>query len=329
MVLPFVVAFSFPELVAALALLLVLWATVNLLARPIGYLLGNVPFIGGSLAGAFTGAISAVTNWALGWAKIGIDAIVGIVSAPIHWVAQAISWATSTLGYIAVAFEHLGDSLVATALELAHWVGILTGNIALVAYHLAVEVGRVPGIAADIARSIVGAAVAALDVTIAALRSFVTAGLTAEHALIVKVNGDLVALIAGQVHVLSQSIAATAAAIRTEVATDVRTIDGQVGTIARDLAPILPLALPLAWPLLLTRIDTMQRECVDPVCGVIGPAIPSLNALSELATLLAVGALAGDAIRDPQGAARATANAAGAVHDLAAGLAREFAGVSL
>ncbi len=103
---------------------------------------------------------------------------------------------------------------------------------------------------------------------------------------------------------------------------------GRIGELWKVLTPIIALALPVVIPQVLERI-TKVEECTDPMCSVVTPTLPTLNALMDLGLLLAVGAVVGEAVRDPEGAAEATAGVVGGVVGIADGLLAEFAGIQV
>lgn len=323
---PIVIAASLADVVAAGAVLIVVWACSIILIKPLAFLLSQIPVIGADAGQNLARGADAVVSWAAEWAKTAVNAMVQLISVPVTFIREVIG---NLIG--------LGQDVVANIVKLVQGLGQLVGQVV---HNAAYAVGQlialagqiahlaaaVPGIAADVFRSLIGAVDHAWRAAVAAVSAALAAAVAAENALIAAVKGDLLKLIAGQVGVLSAAITAMAATLRAEWATDLGPINVELGQIGQVLAPILALDLTLAIPRILTEIETMRRECVDPMCNVLTPFLGALGAVTDVATIALVGGLAGEAIANPEGTARATAQVADEVHGLASDLFGLFTG---
>jgi hypothetical protein len=313
------------EVVAALAILLVAWAAGVLLVKPLAALLSNLPFIGNTIADRLVKGIDAVTTWALDLAKSGIHAMVQLVSVPITAVAAVVGAIVGGLEAAAAAIVGLVGDLAQLAMQLGPRIATLMADVGILAGRIAGVVASIPGIAADVARSVVGSAETVLRGIIASVAAGLSAAIAAEHELILAVRGDVLAFIVGQVGVLSAAIGATADQLRAEWARDLAPVSAQVGQLAGVVAGLTPLALATTIPFILTEI-TQLRKCADPLCSTLSPSLPALDAVMSLASIGLVGGLVGEAMANPQAAARGAAAVIGDIESAAGELFALFTG---
>lgn len=324
---PIVIAGGMAEVISALALLLLVWAAATLLVRPLAIVLSNVPFVGGQIANALYQGAQVISDWALGWARVGVAAMVAVVSVPVRWaesvVVQAVAIADGIVSNIAWLLGLLSQ-LTARVAAVALSVGSLT--LHLVA-SIAAVVATIPVVAARVARAIVAAEAAALRSLIAAA---VRAGqLAADNALRLA-RAAVAAAEAVAAGNLARAVATMTAALHAVAVQDAQAIGRVEAEATKALNLVAPLVAANVLGQVLTierEIDTLRRECIDPTCSVIGPQLPVLTELMDLATLLIVGAAVGEAVANPQGAAQAAAGIAAEVHAGASELLGAFAGV--
>lgn len=314
------------DILAATALGIVLYAAGLILVRPLAFLLSNLPVIGDEIHDRLIRGIDRLTAMAFDWAKSGLDALVQIVAVPVGWLASLGGGILNLAGGIVA---RIGDALAwlgSLAASVAHSFTAVAGQIATLAGRIVATAASIPGIAADVARTVAGAIAAGLNAVYSAAIAGIRAAVAAEQALIARWHGDLLALITGQVAVMSAALNATATTLRQEWATDLGPINLKLDGIGQVLAPVLALDLAIAIPRIIAEIRTMRRDCVDPLCSVLGPALGSLGAVQDIATLALVGGLVGEAIANPAGTARVVAGAVDTVHSEAADLLGLFTG---
>lgn len=326
---PLVVLAPLDVVIAALGLLLVLWAWNTFLVKPIAWALSQVPVIGRQMADALTSSAAVVYAWAHALAIVGVDAIVQVVSAPFHQVGVFF-------GELVVTVETAGAkivALVATTVNLGalvRSVGNALGNGLATLSQRIVALGQsVAGTAAAVFHTLIAPVETALRAAIAAAVAGLSAAIAAERALIAQAHGDLLKLIEGQVGVLTAALAATAATLRREWATDLAPVTAELDQLGRLVRPIAAAGLLTIVPALVQELEQLRRTCIDPMCSVTTPQIPTLTLLADLATLGIVGGLAAEAVRDPEGTAKITAGAIGAIHSLAASLVADFSGLTV
>lgn len=323
---PVLLAAGAADVVAALAVLLVVWACSILLIKPLTFLLSQLPVIGSEVAGRLARGMDAVVTWAADWAKGAVGAVVQIVSVPVTFIGQVfgnvVGFAGDVVGRVLGIVGQLGTLATQVVHNAAYAVGqlvTLAGQIAANAAAVTVKIATAVSTVLDLVHKAINTAYAGLVAAIASVAA-------TETALITAAKGDLLKIIAGQGTVLATALAATAATLRQEWATDLGGIHLELDGLGQVLAPVLALDLALVIPRLLTEIETMKKDCVDPLCGVLSPFLGALGSVGDVATLMVVGGIAGEAIANPEGTARATAAVTDEVHSLAAGLFGLFTG---
>lgn len=311
----------------AFAVLLLLWAADPLIRKPMTELFRGIPVVGSQLAGNIDITIRFLIGWAERWARSGIGAIVQVIWVPITQLQD-------TVGSTVAAVEAVAGWLGSVAHNAAQDVAAAVKAAQLAIDRVATQAARITTVAANLADTaarvahVIAAVIPALE---AELRAFIRAQVggaidTADVALgraIDNLRTWTHDRIADAVHPISAELAHLGDLVR-GLRVDLGTV---TGTIMGLLAPIIALDLLRVIPRIITRIDTMERECVDPMCNVITPQIPTLTGLGDIATLLLVGAMVGEAVHDPEGAAQAVGGVVAGIHDGAAGLAGAFAGI--
>lgn len=323
---PVLLAAGAADVVAALAVLLVVWAASILLVKPLTWLLSNLPVIGSEIADRLARGMDAVVTWAADWAKSAVGAVVQIVSVPVTWLGTAISSVLGFAGDVVGNLLKLIGQAASLAGEIAHNLTVVLAKVATLAGEVAANAAAVVVKIATAVQTLTDLVHKAVNTAYATLSAAISAAIAAETALIAQAKGSILAIIAGQAGVFTATLNATAATLRQEWATDLKGIDLRLDGLGQVLAPVLALDLALVIPQLLTEIKTLRRDCVDPLCGILGPALGALGAVQDVATLAIVGGVVGEAIANPEGTARATASVADEVHSLAADLFGLFTG---
>lgn len=323
---PVVLAVPLADVIAAVCILLLVWGASILLVKPLVMLLSWIPVVGQFMADRLTNLVDGVVSWATDWAKTAVGAFVQLIAVPVGAIIGAVSNIVATIEAAGAAIIALVAGAVTFTARIALAFRLIASNVAQLVASIAAGVAHAIAVAASAAATLVNAARVALTAAIAAVHAALTAAIAAETALINAVKGNLLAFIAGQVAVITAAWTAAITAVRTTVATDVKGIEAE---IAHVNALVLPLVAAAVIPRIIALEQTTTREftqCLDPMCNVIGPTLAGLSALADIATLLAVGGLVGEAIADPEGTAKGVASVIGGIESAANGLFGAFTG---
>lgn len=327
MALPLFLLSPLGQVIAAAALLLIVYATSTLLVKPLTILLSNVPVVGKAIADAITGAAKGLTDWAVSWARTGIDAIVQTIAAPVQQVQAWIGELMATIQTIVARVGELLDSVANIGHQIVNIVTWIVQQFLDVGAKIAALAASIPGTVATIAGGLIASAGEALRQLIAGIVAGINAAIASEQALITRVHGDLSAAILGQGAVLTAAIGATANTLRGEIAADLRPIEAQLGELGKALEPALAIGGLGVLVRFMTDTLTLEDSCVLPTCSALGPSRGMFEALADIGMLAAVGALVGEAVHDPEGTARATAGVVRGVEGLAGDLVGALTGV--
>lgn len=344
MVLPLILGVSLAEWVAAFVIMILLWASSELLVKPLTIILSRLPVIGGAVADAVRQGGSVVVDWAAGWIKTAGGPMVEVLAAPVARFVDVILNLVTTVETIVGHFDVIVSWAWGRIQDVANFADTIWARVGALGVSLAASAARLASLSAEVAGIVAGTiprAIAAVlaqaettarylvDLTAVVLSAAIhtalataLAAVAAESAALTAARGDLLKLIAGQGAVLTAAIAAAVATVRAEVGVQVRTLERDIADLHVAVDPLAAAGVLTLISTLTTELDTMRRECVDPVCNVLTPSLGALSGLAEMGTLLAVLELAGAAIRDPQGTADDVAGGVAAVH----GLVRDVAG---
>lgn len=326
---PVVLVAALPELFPAIALLLLAWAALILLRKPLVELLSRIPAIGGQVAQAVGDGISSVVNWALGWAATALYALVQLVYVPVRSVNAALSAGVTALEAIASFLAAIPGAVNAVYAWATPRLAVLAADAAHLASRITSALATAATAARAIATELVAAAVALLRGELALAVSHLEAALAAAVGAAATATAQLAARLTATEAALSAAITAEATNLRGIIGQDVAGLQAEVGQVGALVAPLAAAGLIARMATLEATVATTIEECVTPTCSVIGPQVGTLQALSTLAILGVVGGLVAEAVRDPQGTAHLVAAGVGDVHDAAAGLAEAFLGVPL
>ena len=348
---PVAIGIAFPALWPAIAILLILWAAVYIFQKPLVALLSKLPVVGTAIADAVGRAIGGLIDWAANWAAAMVRPLLELLSAPVIWLAEVVHAIVLTaeaiateLGRIAsVAAGRIGD--VAARLATLYWtVTNLSAIVAAAQAALAGLVTRVTTIltttipaaiaqAEAMARALVAAALATvagqLAAAQAALRAWASAAIAVALAPLQAAYAALPAWVQAQI---AAAVAVVAGALGVRVGgveAGLGQVQGQVGTIATALTPLLALELVRVVPQVISRVDTMDRKCVTPMCNALTSQLDMFSALSTGVSMALLLSLVAEAVHDPVGTARGTAADAGGLVSLSNSLVGPSIGVRL
>lgn len=314
------------EVILSLALLLILYAFRATFAKAFAWALGYVPIIGGQLGGFLTSGVDQVIAWAQSWAKSGLDALVQIVNVPVSWatwlIQEAIGLAQGIVANLATLFAQLAAEAATRA-----------AAVVALATHLDVEAAQLLRLAESIAdqvRSIaaplIDAALAPVRALVAAVSSALQSGIAAVRAWVAAELAQVTASLAAQVAGLQAALTAAVGALGAQLGHDVQAIDGELSQVWGAVTPLLAL-LPLAAAVpTITELVDITESCIIPNCKVQTPQLPILQLLADGATLALIGGLVGEAMANPEEAAKVTAGVVGGIEGAASDLFRLFTG---
>jgi hypothetical protein len=317
------------DVVISLAVLLFLYAFRAVIVKAFAWILGEIPVVGGNLAERLNAGADIVVGWAESWAKWGINAMVQIIAVPVGWLGAIVGGVVNLAEGIVANLATLFGLAAAGLDRLISTASLLAGQVVTVAAHLAALAASIAGSIASIASALIARAVELVRAEVASVLALAEAGIARVAALVGSVEAALAARIAAAVAGLTASLAAAVGALQLQLGHDVQAIDGELAKLTAgvgQLAGLLPLIGVV--PIVLELTD-IAEECIIPNCKVQGPQLGVLQDLMAMATLLAVGELVGEAVRNPAGAAGEVAAIAGDVEGAARDLFGAFAGVTL
>ena len=348
---PVTILAAFPELWPAAAILFLLFALSVLLVQPLTMLLSQLPVVGSRVAAAVGGAIGSVVDWAKSWAAGMVHPLLELLSAPVQWAESFAYTVVSTFDTVAyqlgIVAQAAAGQLGSAAVRLADLAASIV-NLSAIVTGLRSAVTAAAAAAATLATRTLPAAIAgvetwAADRIAAAVAAAATAWTAADDALRAWAQAAIAAatapLLAELAALRSWAVAAVAAGVRTvegelsqlgtALGQRVGQLENGLGQLLGVLAPLLALNLVQAFPRLLDRVDTMERECVNPVCEAITPQLDTLQALGSGVSLALFLELVAAAVHDPAGTARTTAASSGELRDAVNGLAGPTLGLRL
>lgn len=335
----------------AVAMLLLLYTRPAGLQDVIEQFLRGVPIVGGQIVDAFRSILGAIGSWISSWADSTIqplvdllDFVVGLAVAVVTAGARVVGFLQARLAGIAAAIT-LGLATVGSRIAgLVVGAALMAARISALVATAAALGSRISSIVATTIPAAISRAVAIAETwaqgQLAALRSFVTAGLLALESRLLsllgqerlaRAAGDAAARAYAQARAAEVAAAAATALALERSATGVRlgelgqAIDGVESTIGQWAIPAT-IAATIA-----TTIAEVEkiRACNDPMCAYLSPQLGALEAIADAATIAAIAELLHAAAHDPQAAARATIDAVGPVVAGAGSLFSELTGARL
>lgn len=315
--------------IVAVAVSLIIYATFYVFAKPIATLLSGLPVVGSYVASTVYNATGALVDWALGWADSVLTALIEVISAPI---IQAVNWASA----VTAELEVLPGTIDNIASQLWSAVTSAAGDAAT-ALANAAAAGAAAAAALASAKAIGDALVYVRDTLIPAefkawgdqVAQWIASAVAAVDAawrIAANELGQAIDGVRNELGALGQAIEGT---IDTVILPRLASIEGTLAGLVPAVTALVSANLISRLLTLETTVETTIEECVAPTCSVVKPQLDWLNALMDGGLLLAVGALVGDAVADPEGAAKVTAELVGGMVGDATSLIDAFAGTHL
>ncbi|HUZ84159.1 MAG TPA: hypothetical protein VMU66_05655 [Gaiellales bacterium] len=345
-----VLAFGLPEVIAALAMVLVWLATRPGPATFLLWTLQQIPVVGGAAAGFVDASLASLVGWAQGWVEQGVGAFTALINVPVAAMQMVIGSLVSGIESTIAFALGLGQSLAGAINQLLALTGQLEAAITEAAAQIRLAFARIGALSDALAiteSAIIPAAIAhAVAQVEAVARSEVA---QAEHAAALGVSGAIAsaetfvgaetqralraeqaiqAQALGAVDALGRTITGDVTGLGTTLGQDVKTLEGLIGDVSTLVAPLAAAGLIAKLETLAKDVTTMQRDCVDPTCSYLGPQLPSLTAIGDAATLGLLIAAIVAAHEDPQGTATLMAGAAGTIRAAVDAVAGPVLGMS-
>lgn len=291
------------DVVACVVLLIVAYFAALMLVKPLAWLLGQIPGIGQAIAKALEDGVGAFEDWAQNWIKNALAPLVALVSAPVAWLNTTWQWSVKvaelTVGQLVSSIAHTAQLIYKLQSAVA---GILD-TLDTLAHRIAAVALSIPSIAQAIAddavtalRAWVRTLIADVDRTIA--QAIDTAHVELGHA-IDGVNADLHQLDLALRHAIDTAVTGVQGWVNARL----RPIEQEVSDIGKVVDALPAVSTIVATVTAVEAIETLIRECVNPVCSGLGPSLDILNDIADGAALAAMLALVAEAYADPVGTA--------------------------
>lgn len=347
---PLVLASPLSWVMIGIAALLLWLATYYLIGKPLADLVGNVPVVGRDLRNAIMAGVSAVSNWAFGWANTAVSGVVELLSVPLRAAYEFVQQTTQTveslvsqvnhvaavasgqIGYVAdriqSAFAQLAAFGAATAAHAAQ-IPQLFGSLANLTYNLVPNLiaTAVAGVV-NFCRTLVGQEAGIRARAIDTQRVATGQAIDGEKNL--RIAGDATNAAAAAAAAAALGIRLGQAEAGAKVYTDAKAAEAarSIGALRDVTIPATLAAALAATAAVATQLLQVRTRCVDPLCNAFGPQVDLWNALRTGAELALVMGLVAQAVRDPEGTAGMVASGADALHGLGAGLLSPIIGRS-
>lgn len=318
-----------PEFWVAVALLLLAYAALTLFRKPLETLLGSIPYFGGQIVAAIESGLSTVTNWALQWARTGVDAVVQVVWVPIYNLAALILAVAAFAGVAAGYLAALPGTIARLSYNLTVDIQALATRAIATTAAIASLVASLPSRIAAVASALDAKVAAGAAALVASARAALTAAITAAVAPVARALTALDARVTAGLAALTSVVAADVVRLEGVIGTDVRGLQGELAGLHSLVDPLVAAGLLTLVPALAQELTKTIEECVTPTCNVTTPQLDVLNALLSGATLALAGAAVAEAVANPEAAARETAGLLSGIEGAATGLATTFAGIHI
>lgn len=339
---------ALPEILLAIAaLLLVFWLGV-MLEKPLVSALQGIPVLGGNIANAVSQGLARFHAWLSGWVDGVVGPAIGYVMGFVH---NLVAFPAVTVGAIEYLMDQLrlvtnaaGGHFALVARQVASLSGSLSG-LANRIVSVAAAAASALGLAQLLRSTVIPQAQAAAEAHAGAYtRSQVSAEAQARAEAIAQARLAAAALVSLEAKAresgdakVAAAAAAAAAAIRAalgELSTHVRTeTDAKVTQLEGELTRLREQTIPKVQAQEATDVATLTAEltiaqqalrCLEPLCS--SGYANLIGQLLEGAELLALLELVGQAVRDPQGTAREMAGLVGGIEGAVSGMLSPFIG---
>lgn len=340
-----------PWVIPVVILLVLVFAAGVFLEKPLVYLLGKVPVVGGTIADlvgrGIGGLVSLAQSWAAAAAKPFLDFVMSLVSGMTAAYTTAIAGTEAAMDAIKSVQNATADAIgrrIAAEASLAGRIGNIFytlggATLALLAAKLGIDVLRsttIPHAQAAATANANAYTVTRVSAESAARTQAVAA---ARAELLVKI-----AAVQAADQAAVKSLSTTLAGYRATTEVRIRGIeeglrdlsDVRVPAIESELTTIRDVTIPkviaderAATATLTATVETIAADvaCLNPLCASGYSGL--VNQLLQGAELLALLELVGAAVRDPDGTARMVSGVAQGVAQDASALLSPVMGVQL
>jgi len=297
-------------------------ALLTILLQVLGDRLG---WFGGAITDNVASMVDAVQARARTWADAGATPFAAAIAAVPNGLYQLVNIAIDVLyalwygarayvdarvdGVVSAATGAVGATLAAIQSQISTFTNQL---IPALQYSIA-DVAEQARLRIDDLYSRIAATYADLE---AMVRTMIGAEAQARAIDVADVRAEAVALAQSIEAGINDRVGNLVNVTATYLDGRITTVDGRVTTLANELERLIPgisakltqlelddIAAATAAATTAATIARLIRECIDPLCGVMGPQVPGMRGVSDMLVLGLVGGLLTAAIVDPEGAA--------------------------
>lgn len=325
-----VLAAAMPEMLMALAIVLIIWAARALFGGLLSSFANRMPIIGTVIASVFDGIINDIEVAAADTADRWLPAILGFILGPVYWVEHLIGDGLDVLqglgnqiAYVATVMIPLAYNTALTAARalVDRAVADLESLVNQVYNIVQGEFGQVYKTLAQVESALEHY----VQAEAAALQTEITAAITAETAYVTSsiaaVETELTAAITAETAYVEAAVAssvayteAIAASLTGEIQAEGSAITawvlGEVGSLtnAIDLVQTATVAVALtAAKAVEADLQNLKDECTDNLCSGLSDAASLVNGLLDAGFIAALLGYTAYCAADPAAAGHDTA----------------------
>ena len=318
-------------IVVAAAAMLFVSISKHTYVTPLQGLLRFIPIIGGGLADDIGQAfdtlqatlqrqldqsVQAITDM-IDFASGSVQVLLNAAIQGGEWLGHNLGFVAQTVATQAGEITTMGRQLLAAIQDAADTIARVARDVISLSQQLANALTTtIPGLIAQQLANVQHLIDSSIHAVVHPLRDFVKQVQAEAHTLVqteagVRATADTSIMAA--LKTAESAIEIEIGDVRTAV---LRKLGTETGTLQQELQGILDVIGTVAAgttvvgliEAVATEVTTMERECVDPTCGFLGPQLPILNALGDAATLAIVGGMIATAATNPRAGASAAAS---------------------
>lgn len=340
-----------PWVIPVVILLILVFAAGVFLEKPLVYLIGKVPVVGGSIADwvhrGIDGLIGLAQGWAAAAAKPFLDFVMGLISGFTALATTAVASSEASMDATRAVQNATADAMdrrIAAEAGLASRIGNLFLNLsgatlALLTAKLGIDairhtqIPQAQAAATSAANSYtvthVNAEATIRAQAIAAARAELLVRISAVERADQAATASLSTTLAGYRTATDARIRGIEAGVRELEDVRVRGIEDELTTIRDVTIPKVIADERAATATLTATLETVAGDvaCLNPLCASGYSGL--VNQLLQGAELLALLELVGSALHDPSGTARQVSGMVKSVHDDASALLSPVLGFQL
>jgi hypothetical protein len=329
---PIVLAAPALGLIMAVTILIAAFYLLILLARPLSELLKQVPVVGAQLSAATIAVIQTAQHTAQQFAAQYIDPLVETIWVPIHALMEFVDILMLWMSTATTAMIAMGGALAGGGSNVGHQLGQIVNAIASMGSQIGQLVSGLAAVGRSLATALATTIPGMITSAVAALQAWFQTVLARQVQVLNKDIAEAEALavqlvamagvaaaagLADLSHQLDHTAAALAAAVVAAGGTAKLYTDQLGRSIELELGDIRNVAIPTAVGVAIaattaitTRINDLERNCINPACGALGVGLSLFSLLAQGAELLLIVGLIIEARSNPERAGKQLADGA-------------------